>query len=197
LILALLSIAIAYLLGSVSSSYIVACLTGNFDIKDEPDGQISAATIYYRTGVLPCLTAIIMDILLAASSVIIARMLTDSANVMMISGFAAVAGHNWSIFLKLKGGLGATAIGGALAAVAFWPLFYGLITAGIVLLLTSRPRLSTALGILMTSGTIIIRSGFEILAIYPLTLFVLMLLKEFQVGRLAGTSYEEKPLCGK
>lgn len=197
LVLALLSIAIAYLLGSVSSSYIVGRLAGNLDIRDEPDGHISAAIIYYRIGVLPYLLAVIMDISLAASSVMIARVLTNSANMMMISGFAAVAGHNWSIFLKLKGGLGATAIGGALAVIVFWPLFYGLITAGIVLLLTHKPGLSTVLGIVVTSGTIFIRSGFEVLAIYPLTLFVLMLLKELQVSRLIETSYQEKPLFGK
>lgn len=191
---ALLSIAIAYLLGSVSSSCIVGRLAGNLDIRNEPDGHISPAIICYRIGLLPFLIVVVMDISLAALGVVVAKELTNSINVMMISGLAAMAGHNWSIFLKFKGGVGATAIAGTLLVVMFWPLLYGLIAAGVVLLLTQKPGLSTALGIIAVSSTVFMRNGFEFLAGYPLALFVLMLLKEFQIGRLTETECREKPL---
>jgi acyl phosphate:glycerol-3-phosphate acyltransferase len=191
LIQALLSVAIAYLLGSVSSACIVGRLAGNIDIRDEPDGCISAATIYYRIGKLPYLAVVLMDISLAAVAVMTARTLTHSPNMMMISGFVAVAGHNWSIFLKLKGGLGATAIGGTLAVVMPWQLFYGLITAVVVLLLTQKPGLSTGLGIIATSGIIFIQKGDGMLAMYPLALFMLMLLKKLQVGRTITSACQE------
>ena len=191
---ALLSVAIAYLLGSISSSYIVGRLAGKLDISNEPDGHISPAVICYRVGLLPFLIVVIMDISLVAFGVVAAKELTNSLNVMMISGLAAVAGHNWSIFLKFKGGLGTTAIAGTLLVVMFWPLLYGLITAGVVLLLTQKPGLSTALGIVAVSGAVFMRNGFEFLAGYPLALFVLMLIKKFQVGRLSDSESGVKSL---
>ena len=57
-----------------------------------------------------------MDIALAATAVILARAFTHSSSIGMLSGLAAMAGHNWSIFLKFKGGKGiATGLGVFLA----------------------------------------------------------------------------------
>ena len=129
-----------------------------------------------------------MDISLSVFAILIAKTLTDSTNVMMLAGFAAVVGHNWSIFIKLKGGLGATAIFGALVVIVSWPILYGLLAGGIILFLTRKPGLSTAVGILTISGTIMIQNGIGALAMYPLILFSLMLLKRLQVSRLPRTS---------
>lgn len=189
-----LSVAIAYLLGSVSSSCIVGCLAGNHDISSEPDGHISASIIYYRAGLLHFLMVVIMDVSLAALGITVAKELTNSINVMMTAGLAAMAGHNWSIFLKFKGGVGATAIAGALLIVMFWSLLYGLIAAGIVLLLTQKPGLSGAIGIITVSSAVFMRSGFEMLAGYPLALSMLMLLKKYQVGRLSDSECQEESL---
>ena len=135
--LVILSVAIAYLLGSISSSYIVGRLAGNFDVRNEPDGRISAAVICYRIGALPSFIAILMDFILAALGVIIAKELTQSTGVMMLSGLAAMIGHNWSVFLKFKGGLGATAMAGAMLLVMFFPLLYGCLTAGAIRVMIS------------------------------------------------------------
>jgi glycerol-3-phosphate acyltransferase PlsY len=184
-ILASVSIVVAYLLGSISSASIVGRIAGDFDMGDEPDGRISAASVYYRTGALPCwIMVVIMDISLAAMGVMVAKMLTDSSGIMMLSGLAAVAGHNWSIFLGLKGGLGATAMVGAMIVIIPWELFLGLTTAVLVLFFTHRSGLSTVVEIMVTSGAVLAQNGIGMLGMYPLTLAVLMLLKKLQVGRL-------------
>ncbi len=156
-------------------------------MRSEPDGRISAAAVFRRIGLFPFLCVVLMDISLVISAVIIAKVLTQTPDIMMLAGLAAVAGHNWSIFLGLRGGLGATAMFGALVAVIPLEVSYGLLGGGIIWLLTGRPSVGTAVGILITSGIALLQVGMGALAIYPLILFSLMLLKQFQVARVTRT----------
>jgi glycerol-3-phosphate acyltransferase PlsY len=110
MLLALASIILAYLIGSVSSACIVAYLFGRIDIRSEPDGRVSAAEVHHRLGKFPFALTVLGDVLLPLAAVYLAGVLTGSINVMMMAGFAAVVGHNWSVMIKFKGGLGATAI---------------------------------------------------------------------------------------
>jgi acyl phosphate:glycerol-3-phosphate acyltransferase len=189
LITALCCVALAYVLGSISSTCIVGYLLGRMDMRTEPDGKISAAAIFRRLGLGPFVCVGLMDIGLVALAVIIAKLLTNSPTIMMFAGIAAVAGHNWSIFLGLRGGLGATAIFGALVAVMPLQAWYGVIGGGIIWVLTSRPSLGTVVGIGIISGTSVLQMGMGTLAMYPLMLFFLMLLKQFQVARVARTAH--------
>lgn len=181
-----LSIVASYLLGSVSSTWVLVRLFGKQDMRSEPDGTISAAAVYYKLGAFPYALAALMDITLAATAVILARALTHSPSIAMLCGLAAMAGHNWSIFLRFKGGLGATAMAGALAAVMLWPLCYGLVVAAVVGIITHRSGLSTAVGVLTVFFVALIQNGAGVVAVYPLSLFSLMLIKRFQLARAAG-----------
>lgn len=183
---AVLSIVAGYLLGSVSSSWIMVRLFGKQDMRHEPDGTISAASVYYKLGAFPYTLAVLMDITLAATAVILARLLTHSSSLAMLAGLAAMAGHNWSIFLRFKGGLGATAMAGALAAVMLWPLCYGLVAAALVGVFTHRHGLGTTVGVLTVFFVSLIQNGAGAAAVYPLSLFSLMLIKRLQLARAAG-----------
>lgn len=180
---AVLSVVSGYFLGSVSSTWIVSRLFGKIDMSREPDGTISAASVYYKLGFFPYALVVFMDIMLGATAVILARGLTHSSIIAMLAGLAAMAGHNWSVFLKFKGGLGATVMAGALATVMIWPLCYGLIGATLVMAITHRAGLGTTVGIAIIFLVALIQNGFGVTAAYPLTLFSLMMIKRFQLGR--------------
>jgi glycerol-3-phosphate acyltransferase PlsY len=182
------SILLSYLIGSISSACIVGWLAGKVDMREEPDGRVSASAVFHKLGLLPFLSVVIMDISLAALAVVITGLLTSSTTIMLFSGLFAVAGHNWSIFLKFKGGLGATSILGAVSVILTWYVFYGLILAGIVFFITHRTGLSTIVGILGFSGVILIQDGVGLLALFPLMLLALMFLKRYQVSRITDTA---------
>jgi acyl phosphate:glycerol-3-phosphate acyltransferase len=56
-------------------------------------------------------------------AVLLARYIIGSPMSEMAAGFAAVAGHDWSLFLKFKGGRGvATSLGGILPMAMWAPL---------------------------------------------------------------------------
>jgi len=187
--LSFLAVPFGYLLGSVPSAYIIGRLMGHTDMRTEGDGHISAAAVHRRVGRVVYVLVVFMDIGLGALAIIFARMLTDSEIIILIAGFAAVVGHNWSVFLKFKGGLGATTIGGVLAAVMLWQLLIGLGIAAIVVLATRKSGVSTGICIVVVTIILLIQFLLQlhgispILVPYPVALILLMLLKRFQIRR--------------
>jgi glycerol-3-phosphate acyltransferase PlsY len=168
---------------------------GKIDVRQEGDGRISAAAVHRKLGVVPFVLVVVMDVGEGVLTVLIARMLTkslmptESLIVMMIAGFAAVVGHNWSVFLKFKGGMGATTIYGVLVALVWWQLLIVAAAAYIIFLIMKRKNsgLMTAILIIVLSIVLLVQSLFQneplILAIYPFILILLMVLKRFQISR--------------
>lgn len=186
----LLAIPIGYGLGSISSASMIGWLFAKIDMTKEPDGRISASEVFQKIGLLPFLLVILFDAIFASIAVIIGGALSNgNINIMMLSGVAALCGHNWSIFLKFKGGLGATAILGILVVLVSWQLFVGLAVGALLMLLTRRPGLCTAFTLVAITLTLIIQKGFEVLAMYPLFLFMVMLLKRYQVRRQVNLAH--------
>jgi acyl phosphate:glycerol-3-phosphate acyltransferase len=183
MLLALVCIVLAYLIGSVSSACIVAYLFGRIDMRSEPDGRVSAAEVHRKLGKLPFALTVLGDILFPIAAVYLTKVLTGSINVMMMAGFAAVVGHNWSVLIKFKGGLGATAIGGVLCVLLGWQMLYIISIAALVMLFSHKSGLSTFVGVGASPIIIGIQNGFTALAFFPLLLLSLMLLKKYQVSR--------------
>jgi len=174
-------IVLAYLIGSVSAACIIAYIFGGIDMRSEPDGRISASEVYRKLGKLPFALTALLDVLLSVSAVLLASFLTGSSSVMMMAGFASVLGHNWSLLLKFKGGLGATAIAGVLFVLLAWQMVYVLLIAAIVMLFSHKSGLSTVVGIGSSPLIIWAQNGFSALVFYPILLLSLMLLKKYQV----------------
>ena len=152
--LASLVIAIAYLLGSIPSAYIVARLMKGVDIREVGDGRLGMAFTYRRVGLAGGLTVGLMDLAKGAAAVLFAQVLGVSLPVVLLAALAAVVGHNWSIFLRFQGGKGALTIYGALAVLMFWQLLAALVLGLIVYLITHKTGMAT--GILLGCLSLII-----------------------------------------
>jgi acyl phosphate:glycerol-3-phosphate acyltransferase len=154
----ILAIPLGYLLGSVSGSYIIGRYLGKFDIRTEPDGRVSAATIYRKLGRTAFLLAITIDVCKGLIAVLIARYTSDSlpfsVPIVLATCFMAVAGHNWSWFLKFKGGLGATVTFGALGGVFFYQELIAFVPGLLFLAFTKKSGIST--GIIIGSLTLVL-----------------------------------------
>jgi glycerol-3-phosphate acyltransferase PlsY len=182
-----IAVILGYILGSIPSAYIIGRLMGKIDVRQEGDGRISASAVHKRLGVVPFVLVVIMDVGEGALAVLIARMLTDSQIAWMIAGFAAVVGHNWSVFLKFQGGLGATTMYGALLALVWWQVLVAAAIAFALFLIIRKSGLSTAILILVISVILLVQYFFHnaplILAVYPFILILLMVLKRFQISK--------------
>lgn len=150
----IVAVIIAYLLGSVPSGLIVVKLVSGRDIREVGSGRTGGTNALRAAGLAAGLLTAFFDILKGFLSVYLARILTQgqAPGLEALCAVAAVAGHNWPIFLKFKGGAGTGPNVGA--AIALWP-WSGLIviplTALILYLLGYASVASTSAGIIIVA----------------------------------------------
>ncbi len=106
-----------YLLGSLPFGLLAASLKG-IDLRKTGSGNIGATNVLRSVGKWPALFTLLGDSLKGAAAVCIARLLGLDAAWQGMAGFCAVLGHNFSIFLKLKGGKGVATSLGVMAALS-------------------------------------------------------------------------------
>lgn len=116
-------IIISYLLGTVPAAYILIKVTTGEDISQKGSGNIGAMNSYEVSGKKWIgFTVLLIDLAKGILSVLIAKFISNNSflGVALASVFAVI-GHNYNIFLGLKGGRGlATAAG---ASLLINPLF--------------------------------------------------------------------------
>jgi len=129
------SISLGYFLGSVPFSFIVAKLKG-VDLKEKvKNGQIGATAVKRNCGLFPAILAGSGDFSKGALAIFLAKKITKSDWIMVLSGLAAIVGHNWSIFLKFLGGKGGAVSLGEVLYLSTYPFLYSLYLIPIFLLI--------------------------------------------------------------
>jgi glycerol-3-phosphate acyltransferase PlsY len=109
-------IAFSYLLGSIPPGYLISKIIQGKDIRYLGSGNIGATNVGRTIGTKWGLITLLFDIAKGAVAVLLARYFIESNLFIAIAGVMAIVGHNFSLFLKFKGGKGvATALGVFLA----------------------------------------------------------------------------------
>ena len=110
--------AIAYLLGSIPTSYIVVYLFTGRDIRSIGNGNPGTMNVWDNVGLAPALLVAIGDIGKGMAAVSAAYLFGLNDTQAVLAALLAIAGHDYSIFLWFHGGNGtAAAIGGLFALV--------------------------------------------------------------------------------
>jgi len=185
--LALLVIAIAYLVGSVPSAYIVGRLLKGLDIREVGDGRLGAAATYRRVGLAGAIIVGLTDLTKGAAVVLFAQKLELPLLVVLLAGLAVVMGHNWSIFLHFKGGKGALTTYGVLASLMFWQFFIALALAGVAYFFTHKTGMSTGFLFGFLSFINLLTGGLILLTILPIIISLPMVLKHISMPKAIAT----------
>ncbi len=131
----LIAVALAYLIGSFPSAYVITRLVKGKDIRDlgtghTGRGNVGARNVFVNVGRVPGAIVAILDILKGAGAILLAEWLLGgyrglaflprpsdpelsvSLAFALAAGLAAIVGHIWPVYIRFKGGAGlATAIG--------------------------------------------------------------------------------------
>lgn len=138
---------ISYLIGGISSAYLVTRLVLGQDIRNLGDNNPGAANVFRNVSPKAGLTVGVLDILKGVLAVLLVRSLTDSTALELMAGVTVVAGHNWPIHLGFRGGRGAaTAVGVLLITV---PLVSVPVAAVSLMVLQFTKRATVALGVFL------------------------------------------------
>lgn len=111
-----LSLSAAYLLGSIPFAYLIGRLKG-VDIRTVGDRNVGAFNVFRHVGLTAGISALAADIGKGALTIVVAKALCGEGLVAFLAGGTAVAGHNWPLFLRFRGGRGVGATAGVLLAL--------------------------------------------------------------------------------
>lgn len=131
-----LAVLISYLLGSISTSYWITKLLKGTDIRSQGSGNAGATNMLRVVGKGPAAIVFILDMLKGMAAVGIASLLDVDPAVLMLSGLAAVVGHNWPIFLGFRGGKGIATTIGVMILLTFLAAVIAGVVAILIILLT-------------------------------------------------------------
>ena len=143
-IMSIAAISVAYLIGSLPMGVFAARLIKGVEIRQVGSGRTGATNAYRAAG--PWGLAItsggdifkgIIALWLARFLMIFAPSSAWSPWIQALAGIAVTAGHNWSIFLKFKGGAGTVTTVGVLYGMNPYAAV-GVTVAGIVAIAISR-----------------------------------------------------------
>jgi glycerol-3-phosphate acyltransferase PlsY len=123
-------LAVSFAAGSIPSSQIAARVQAGVDLRTVGAGTVSGTSLYRVAGFVPLAISGIADIAKATVGPLLAG--RNRPALAAVAGGVAIAGHNWSPFLRGAGGRGFAPSLGALGAQA-WPgipLMLGGLVAG-------------------------------------------------------------------
>jgi glycerol-3-phosphate acyltransferase PlsY len=120
-----------YLLGAVPFGLLIARLVRRIDVREYGSGNTGASNVLRAAGIWPALAVLVLDMGKGVLAIILPRIIDPSPSLEVATALAVLIGHNWSVFLRFRGGKGsATGIG---SFCAMSPL------AGLIMLTVGLP----------------------------------------------------------
>ena len=109
---------VCYTIGSLPTAYLFTRYILGQDIRDIGDNNSGAANVFRNVGAKSGVAVGAIDIVKGSVVIVLAKVLVDDTGMEMMAGAAALAGHNFPVHLKFRGGRGAaTAVGVLIASV--------------------------------------------------------------------------------
>ncbi len=155
----------AYIIGSIPTAYIFGRVLKGIDIREYGSGNAGATNVFRVIGKTPGIIVLIIDIIKGyisatylASGFMYLAPVTRPELYRILFGLSAIAGHNWTLFLKFKGGKGVAASAGVVIGLIpkiFWLGFLvwlitffitGFVSLGSIIAIISIPIFTLAFG---------------------------------------------------
>jgi glycerol-3-phosphate acyltransferase PlsY len=122
------AVILGYLLGSIPFGFLLGKRQAKVDVRQYGSGKIGATNVLRTAGRRSAAMVACLDVLKGMLAVLFAALIVGrgylvvggiglgSLVAQVLAALAAIAGHNWSVFLKFRGGRGvATFFGGLIA----------------------------------------------------------------------------------
>ena len=137
------AVAIAYLIGSIPIGYLIGRAHG-VNILQHGSGRTGGTNVLRALGFGPAALTVLGDALKAVVAIALARhvLLTGELGA-ALAGAAAIIGHNWSVFLKFRGGAGGMSTAAGLIALNVYVGIPMVVIAAIVFYISRYASVAT------------------------------------------------------
>jgi acyl phosphate:glycerol-3-phosphate acyltransferase len=109
---------LAYFIGALPTGLILVRLLRGEDIRRHGSGNIGAVNVLRVAGPAVAVAVLLVDVLKGLIPVLLALRAGLAPWAVVAAGLAAIAGHNWSVFLGFRGGKGIATSFGVLAGLS-------------------------------------------------------------------------------
>ncbi|MFC1454373.1 glycerol-3-phosphate 1-O-acyltransferase PlsY [Verrucomicrobiota bacterium] len=192
---------LAYLVGAIPTGYLLAKIKG-IDIRNVGSGNIGATNVYRCVGKSWGILTFVLDFLKgylpAALFPLLIQYWTNesySASISIIFGCLAVAGHNWPVYLRFRGGKGIATGAGALLGFDPLVMLIGIISWALLFLATRYVSVASMLAtIIIAVSAWLLYTGNMLIPIMLTIASVIIIWRHRSNLRrlLAGTEYRFK-----
>lgn len=141
-----------YLLGAIPTGFMAGKLLRGVDVREIGSGSSGATNVLRALGVKAGVAVFMVDLGKGAAAAALGQALLGTPLAAAAAGLSGVAGHNWPIYLRFRGGRGVTPFFGSLLVLS-WPVaLMGGAVAFAIIGLTRYVSLGSMLGALATAA---------------------------------------------
>ena len=185
-----------YLIGSISPSYLLGKWLRGIDLRHCGSGNVGATNAFRVLGPAPGIIALILDAAKGVLAVLLAtaiwRQTYQLEVVRIFGGLAAICGHNWTIFLKFKGGKGVATSAGVIGALVPLVVIILILTFVAIVFLTRYISLASMTVAILLPILVWLREGKGIITYVSILVAIFILVRHIPNLRrlLAGQEHK-------
>jgi glycerol-3-phosphate acyltransferase PlsY len=142
---------LAYVIGSISFSYIFGKKIKGEDIREKGSGNAGTTNMLRNYGWGLGLLTLICDILKGVFAALLGLWISGGALGLYIAAVFAVVGHNYSCFLKFKGGKGIAATAGVLLVIQPIPTIIIFAVCVLIVFITKVMSIGSLIGLVSSA----------------------------------------------
>ncbi len=187
ILLSISLIILGYILGSIPNVYIMVKLFTGKDVRKIGSGNVGGLNAMRNVSLPAGLLGGLLDVAKGVLAVFLAQKLGLHEIVPLLTGIAAVAGHNWPLYLNFTGGKGVGTTVGVMSMIKPMVLIPCLIGGVLIALILRESSIGAVAGFLV--GTIYLwyttKSIYSLIFGLILTLFTIIRFRKDLVRYLA------------
>lgn len=140
-----LLVAVAYLLGSIPTAYLMGWTLRGIDIRTVGSGNVGATNVFRTIGKVAGISTLLIDIAKGLLAVQLALIYRGGDFWPLVAGVAAVAGHSWSLWVNFRGGKGVATSAGVFLALLPGPMGIALLVFAVAFGVSRRVSVGSIL----------------------------------------------------
>ena len=168
--MSVLSLILAYLLGSIPFGYLIVKMAKSADIRETGSGGTGATNVTRKAGKAAGIATLALDMLKGAVAVLVANWIDPA--IAPWAGLMAIVGHCFPVWLGFRAGKGVATALGAFLVIAPWSVLAALV----VFLLTVWRTRYVSLGSIIASLVVPAVTVLMHVLVHPIPNFTIVLI---------------------